>query len=68
MPGKTRLGRIESAVALRRLGWQIVIEAVAVAFHGDELRLVMRCAPTIANDFRARGPVGVASTKNAYDF
>ena len=50
--------------SLRRL---IFIEPAA-AIDGDELRLVTRRSPTIAENLRASGPVGVASTKYANDF
>lgn len=49
------------------LRWFVFIEAAA-AFDGDELRLVARRAPTIAENFRATGPVGVASTDDTNDF
>ena len=58
-------------VALRgsgRLGRLVVIEPLAAAVDGDEDRLIVRRAPAIAQNFRAVGSVGVASTEYANDF
>ena len=48
-------------------GWVILTEAAA-AINGDELWLVARRSPAIAKNFRASGPVCVASTDDANDF
>ena len=48
-------------------GWVVLIEAAA-AIESDKLRLVSRRSPSIAENFRANGPVGVASTEYTNDF
>jgi hypothetical protein len=47
---------------------RFVFIEVAATLDCHELRLVARRSPPIAENFRASGPVGVASTKYANHF